>query len=285
MNLENTKKTQTILITGASSGIGKASAETFAAKGWNVCATMPEIVSDESLKQIPNVLVARLDVRDEASIAKTISQCKEKFGRIDTLLSNAGYGQYGVFEGISKEKIQAEFDVNVFGAMNVLRAVLPEFRAGGGGQVLVTSSSGGIYGLPTMTLYITTKFALEGFFESVSYELATQNIVVKLIEPGGVDTNFHPTAARLTTGDGGIAGYKEFYERVEATVNKIIESHSLLSAEEVANAIYQAATDGTSRLRYVVGKDAESIIAARREKPEQEFRDLIKSEFGLGKTV
>ncbi len=285
MNLENTRKTQTILITGASSGIGKAAAETFAAKGWNVCATMPEIAAGESLKQIPNVLVVPLDVRDERSIAEAVSQCRKKFGRIDALLSNAGYGQYGVFEGISKEKIQAEFDVNVFGAMNVLRAVLPEFRANGGGQVLVTSSSGGIYGLPTMTLYITTKFALEGFFESVSYELATQNIVVKLIEPGGVDTNFHLTAAQLSTGDGGIAGYTDFYKRVAATVNKIIDSHSLLSAGEVANAIYKAATDGTSRLRYVVGKDAESIIAARRDKPEQEFRNLIKSEFGLGNTV
>ena len=285
MNLENTKKTQTILITGASSGIGKAAAEIFAAKGWNVCATMPEIASDESLKQIPNVLVARLDVRDETSIAEAVSQCKEKFGRIDTLLSNAGYGQYGVFEGISKEKIQAQFDVNVFGAMNVLRAVLPEFRANGGGQVLVTSSAGGIYGLPTTTLYITTKFATEGFFESVSYELATQNIVVKLIEPGGVDTNFHPTAARLSTGDGRIAGYTDVYERVAAAVNKIIDSHSLVSAGEVADAIYKAATDGTNRLRYVVGKDAESIIHARRQMPEQEFRDLIKSEFGLGNAV
>lgn len=281
MNLENTTKPQTIIITGASSGIGKASAETFAAKGWNVCATMPEIAAGESLKQIPNVLVAHLDVRDEASIANAINECKERFGPIDALLSNAGYGQYGVFEGISKNQIQAEFDVNVFGAMNVLRAVLPEFRANGGGQVLVTSSSGGIYGLPTMTLYITTKFAIEGFFESVSYELATQNIIVKLIEPGGVDTNFHPTAARLTTGDGGIADYKNFYDRVTSTVNKIIDSHSLLSAGEVASAIYEAATDGTDRLRYVVGKDAESIIAARGEKSEQEFRDLIKSEFGL----
>ncbi len=281
MNLENTKKTQTILITGASSGIGKASAETFAAKGWNVCATMPEIAADESLKQIPNVLVARLDVRDEASIADAVAECKARFGRIDTLLSNAGYGQYGVFEGISKEQIQAEFDVNVFGAMNVLRAVLPEFRASGGGQVLVTSSAGGIYGLPTMTLYITSKFAAEGFFESVAYELATQNIVVKLIEPGGVDTNFHSTAARLTTGDGGIAAYTDIYERVAATVAKIIDSHSNLSTGEVADAIYKAATDGTNRLRYVVGKDAESTIAARREMPEQEFRDLIKSEFGL----
>lgn len=279
--MENTKNTQTILITGASSGIGKAAAEVFAAKGWNVCATMPEIAPDESLKQIPNVLVARLDVTDEASIAEAVAECKERFGQINVIHSNAGYGQYGVFEGISKEKIQAEFDVNVFGAMNVLRAILPEFRANGGGQVLVTSSSGGIYGLPTMTLYITTKFAIEGFFESVSYELATQNIAVKLIEPGGVDTNFHRTAAQLSTGDGGIVGYKDFYERVASTVGKIIDSHSLLSAEEVANAIYEAATDGTDRLRYVIGKDAEAIIAARREKPEREFRNFIKSKFGL----
>lgn len=281
MNLESTHGTQTILITGASSGIGKAAAKTFADKGWNVIATMRAVAPGESLKQIPNVLVAHLDVRDEESIVSAIAQGKERFGRIDAILSNAGYGQYGIFEEVPKAKIQEQFDVNVFGAMNMLRAILPEFRANGGGKVLVTSSSGGIYGLPTMTLYITTKFALEGFFESVSYELAAQNIIVKLIEPGGVDTDFHSVASRLTAKTGGITSYQRFYDQVTAAVDEKINSHSLLSADEVASVIYKAATDETNRLRYIVGKDAEAIIAIRREKPEQEFMELIRSEFGL----
>ena len=200
---------QTIFITGASSGIGRAAATTFVREGWNVVATMPQIAAGEPLMGEPNTCVERVDVRDEASIAAAIAQGKKRFGRIDAILSNAGFGQYGIFEAVPKDRIQEQFDVNVFGAMNVLRAILPEFRANGGGQVLVTSSSGGIYGLPTMTLYITTKFALEGFFESVAYELRSLNIPVKLIEPGGVDTHFHKTAAARTVAAGEIDVYAE----------------------------------------------------------------------------
>ena len=276
---------QTILITGASSGIGRAAATTFARKGWNVVATMPEIATSEALMDEPNTCVERVDVRDEESIAAAIARGKKRFGRIDAILSNAGFGQYGIFEAVPKARIQEQFDVNVFGAMNVLRAILPEFRANGGGQVLVTSSSGGIYGLPTMTLYITTKFALEGFFESVAYELRSLNIPVKLIEPGGVDTHFHKTAAARTVGAGALDAYAAFYDSVDKAVQAIIAKHALTSAEDVAQVIYLAATDGTDRLRYVVGSDAAAIIEARRTKSEPEFRQMIESEFGLKSTA
>lgn len=272
---------KTILITGASSGIGRAAAVLFLERGWNVVATMPEPASGEALAGHDNLLVAMLDVRDEASIAKALAAGRDRFGSIDAVLSNAGYGQYGVFEGISPAQVKMQFDVNVFGAMNVLRAVLPEFRSNGGGLVLVTSSSGGIYGLPTMSLYITTKFAIEGFFESVSYELASQGVAVKLIEPGGVETNFHETAAGLSTGDGGIPSYREFNARVTAVVDRIIARHELVRAEEVAEVLFEAANDGKDQLRYVVGPDAAKIIDARRTMPEIDFRRLIASEFGV----
>ena len=273
---------QTIFITGASSGIGRAAATTFAREGWNVVATMPEIAASESLRHAANTCVERVDVRDEATIADAVARGKRRFGRIDAVLSNAGFGQYGIFEAVPKERIQEQFDVNVFGAMNVLRAILPEFRANGGGQVLVTSSSGGIYGLPTMTLYITTKFAIEGFFESVAYELRSLNIGVKLIEPGGVDTAFHQTASAKSCGAGSLGVYADLYEKVSKTVQAIIAKHELTSADEVAKVIYEAAIDGTDQLRYVVGPDAAAIIDARRTKPELEFRKMIMSEFGLG---
>jgi NAD(P)-dependent dehydrogenase (short-subunit alcohol dehydrogenase family) len=272
---------KTILITGASSGIGRAAVRLFANNGWDVAATMPNPGTAGDLTHMPNVLVTRLDVRDEASIATSIAEAKGRLGRIDAVLSNAGFGQYGVFEAISNEQVRHQFDVNVFGAMNLLRAILPEFRANGGGHVIVTSSAGGIYGLPIMSLYIATKFALEGFFESVSYELAAQNIKVKLIEPGGVATGFHDTAARKSSTTGGLAAYQAFYDRVTAAVNEKVASHSLASADEVARAIYEAATDNSDRLRYVVGKDAAAIISARRMTSEREFMDLIRAGFGL----
>jgi NAD(P)-dependent dehydrogenase (short-subunit alcohol dehydrogenase family) len=272
---------KTILITGASSGIGRAAVRRFADNGWNVAATMPNPSAAGDLIRMPTVLVTRLDVRDDASIATSIAEAKARFGRIDAVLSNAGFGQYGVFEAISTEQVRHQFDVNVFGAMNLLRAILPEFRANGGGHVIVTSSAGGIYGLPVMSLYIATKFALEGFFESVSYELAAQNIKVKLIEPGGVATGFHDTAARKSSAAGGLAAYQTFYDSVTAAVNEKVASHSLASADDVAHAIYEAATDNSDRLRYVVGEDAAAIISARRMTSEREFMDLIRAGFGL----
>jgi NAD(P)-dependent dehydrogenase (short-subunit alcohol dehydrogenase family) len=211
---------RTILITGASSGIGRAAVRCFAENGWDVAARMPNPSTAGELGRTPNVLVTRLDVRDEASIAASIAEAKSRFGRIDAVLSNAGFGQYGVFEAISSDQVRHQFDVNVFGAMNLLRAILPEFRANGAGHAIVTSSAGGLYGLPIMSLYIATKFALEGFFESVSYELAAQNIKVKLIEPGGVATGFHDTAARKSSAAGGLAAYQAFYDRVTAAINE-----------------------------------------------------------------
>jgi NAD(P)-dependent dehydrogenase (short-subunit alcohol dehydrogenase family) len=272
---------KTILITGASSGIGRAAAHLFANNGWGVVATMPHTGKAGDLARMSNVLVSRLDVRDEASIAASIAEAKGRFGTIDTVLSNAGFGQYGVFEAVSNEAVHEQFEVNVFGAMNVLRALLPEFRANGAGDFIVTSSSGGIYGLPTMSLYIATKFAVEGFFESVSYELAALNIKVKLVEPGGVDTGFHDTAARRSAAAGGIDAYQKFYSSISAAVNEKVASNSLVSADDVARAIYDAATDPSDRLRYVVGKDAAAIIAARRTASEREFMDVIRAEFGV----
>jgi short-subunit dehydrogenase len=116
------------------------------------------------------------------------------------LINNAGYGQYGFFEAIPAEKIQKNYDVNVFGVMSVMRAIVPIFRKQGGDLILNISSCGGLIALPAISIYLSTKFAIEGFTESVSYELASQNIVVKMVEPGGGDTAFHARAAADATG-------------------------------------------------------------------------------------
>lgn len=273
--------TETILITGASSGIGRSAARKFANEGWNVLATMPDLAAPHGLVASDTMELAQLDVRDEGQCQKAVDKTIARFGKIDALLSNAGFGQYGAFEAISPEQIQDQFAVNVFGAMNVLRAVLPTFRAQGRGMVLVTSSAGAKAGLPTSELYISTKFALEGFFESIWYELRAVGIAVKLIEPGGVDTGFHKVADRLTAAGGGIDVYDKMYRKIAAHRDEIIASGELVSPDEVANTFYGAATDETPQLRYVVGEDAEHLVATVRDKPEAEVLSMIARQYGL----
>ena len=273
--------TQTILITGASSGIGRSAARKFHREGWNVVATMPDIAAPHGIDESARLLVAPLDVRDEAQCAHVVAAASTRFGRIDALLSNAGFGQYGAFEAVSPKQIEDQFAVNVFGAMNVLRVVLPGFRARGRGRGLVTSSAGATIGLPTSELYISSKFALEGFFESAWYELRAVGVGVKLIEPGGVDTDFHRVADRETAAGGGIEVYEDLYRKIVANRGKIIASGVQSSPEDVADAIFDAATDGTSRLRYVVGDDAEALIAAVRDRPEAEVLGMIARQYGL----
>ena len=117
---------------------------------------------------LDNVLVSELDVTDPASIERAITAGIARFGKLDVVVNNAGFGQYGVFEGVPDEKIQRNFDVNLFGVMNVMRAVLPIYRQQGEGMILNVSSVGGLVGLPGISIYLATKFALEGFTESAS---------------------------------------------------------------------------------------------------------------------
>jgi NAD(P)-dependent dehydrogenase (short-subunit alcohol dehydrogenase family) len=177
---------QSVLITGASTGLGRTTAKFFAARGWNVVATMRRPEAEMELTRRDDVLVTRLDVQDRTSIATAIAAGIARFGRIDALINNAGFGLFGLFEGTPREKILEQFEVNVFGVMDVTRAVLPHFRQHQSGLILNISSGAGVFTLPMISLYCASKFALEGFPEALSYELASQGITVKIIEPGGM---------------------------------------------------------------------------------------------------
>jgi NAD(P)-dependent dehydrogenase (short-subunit alcohol dehydrogenase family) len=142
---------KTVLITGTSSGFGKATAKLFAKNGWNVVATMRRPEKEKELVGLDDVLVTQLDVQDRASIAQAIEAGIARFGRIDGLINNAGFGLFGVFEATSQEKIQEQFDVNVFGVMDVTRAILPHFRKNKGGLIINVSSGAGIFTLPMIS--------------------------------------------------------------------------------------------------------------------------------------
>ena len=271
---------RTVLITGASSGIGEASARLFASEGWNVVATMRDPDKAAELRALRGVLVTRLDVLDRDSIDRAIGAGVAAFGRIDALVNNAGYGQYGLFEAIPREKVQEQFDVNVFGVMDVMRAILPHFRGNKGGLIVNVSSGAGIFTLPMISLYCASKFALEGFSEAVAYELASQGIVVKIVEPhGGVTaTRFSEKAAEEHARDGSLADYDAFVARTNEAFSRMTAARST-SAEDVARTILGAATDGTDRLRYLVGDDSRGFVRARREMPEQDYVEFMRSHF------
>jgi NAD(P)-dependent dehydrogenase (short-subunit alcohol dehydrogenase family) len=271
---------KTVLITGTSSGIGLASAKLFAAKGWNVVATMRSPEKDTELQALPNVLVNHLDVQDVASMAPAIEAGIQRFGRIDTLVNNVGYGQYGLLEAITREQIQAQFDINVFGVMEMTRAILPHFRAHKGGSIINVSSGAGMFTLPMISMYCASKFALEGFTEAVSYELASQNIAVKLVIPhGGVtQTRFNARTAEGSACNTALGDYDHFVADTGKAFARMIAG-SNISSDDVASVIYGATTDGSDQLRYLIGDDARGFVKARREMSETDYMAFMRARF------
>ncbi len=272
---------KTVLITGASSGIGKAASRLFLANGWNVVATMRSPDKETELTELSGVLVNRLDVQDRDSIDTAIKAGIEKFGRIDVLVNNAGYGQNGVFEATSREKIQQQFDVNVFGVMDVTRAILPHFRANRAGLIINVSSGAGLFTLPTLSIYCASKFALEGFTEALAYELLALGIGVKSVIPhGGVaETSFRDRAgADFAIDPAGLPDYNEFLQAAQRAFAAMVAA-KMMTSSDVAKVIFEAATDGKDQLRYLVGDDARGFVKARRSMEDQAYVDFMRGQF------
>lgn len=253
-------KRKTVLITGSSSGIGKAAAKYFQSKGWNVIATMRSPEKEKELQNLPNLVCLPLDVTKPETIQKAIQDGIKQFGEIDVLVNNAGYGLIGPFEGANKEQIRKQFDTNVFGAMDVIQNILPHFRKNKKGNIINVASMGGRITFPLYSLYHATKWALEGFTESLQYELIPFRIRVKLVEPGAIVTDFIGRSSDSTS-ENSPAEYKPFADAVFANMEKAMMTSS---PEAVAKVIYKAANDSSGRLRYVVGMDAKSLLGLRK---------------------
>lgn len=277
-SLKNKEMNKTIFITGASSGIGKASAKLFSAKGWNVIATMRSPEKETELTSDPNIFVTRLEVREPETIQNAINKGIEKFGKIDALLNNAGYGTSGIFETMTENTIRDQFDVNVFGVMNVTRSILPYFRAQKSGVIANVSSGVGKVPFPLVSVYVASKYAVEGFSESLAYELDSQNIKVKIIEPGYTETNFQQRAFSDSENTAIPEDYSDFLNETNALFSSL-GSENVASANDVAGTIFNAVTDGTHQLRYIAGPDIVSMIEARDQRTDQEYVDFLRGMF------
>ncbi|WP_062430372.1 SDR family oxidoreductase [Herbidospora daliensis] len=270
--------TSTILITGSSSGIGRATAKHFHEQGWNVIATMRSPEHETELTTLDNVLVTRLDVQDSASIKAAVDAGLARFGRIDALLNNAGYGAYGVLEATPMDKIHRQFDVNVLGLLETTKAVLPHLRANGSGTVVNVSSIGGKITLPLGTLYHGTKFAVEGLSEALHYELAAIGVNVKIVEPGFVNTDFAGRSLDFTN-DENLPEYQKLVGAFFTAQGQMSTAGD--EPEVVAETIWAAVTDGTDRLRYTAGQYAADLLATRAAADDATFIGGIKLQFGL----
>lgn len=269
---------KTILITGSSSGIGKVTAKLFHEKGWNVIATMRTPEKERELTALENVLVARLDVQDHTSIHDAVQLGIKRFGKIDVLLNNAGYGAYGPLEATSIEKIRRQFDVNVIGLLDVTKAILPHFRQNKDGMVINVSSIAGKMAFPLGSLYHGTKFAVEGISEALSFEMEQICCKVKIVEPGMTNTDFKGRSFDFSN-DVSLVEYQGLVGKLFKALESL--SHTFSDPIVVAQVIYQAATDGTDQLRYVAGETAKEMVADRRRLDDASFIGGMKAKFGL----
>jgi NAD(P)-dependent dehydrogenase (short-subunit alcohol dehydrogenase family) len=259
---------KTILITGASTGIGLATARYFAQRGWQVIATMrTPAKAPADLRTRQNVRVLQLDVLDVASIEAAVAAGLQAFGGLDVLFNNAGYAIAGAFEATSPAQVQQLFDTNVYGVLNVTRAVLPHFRERKQGLILTTTSVGGHIAFPLYSVYNATKFAVEGFMEGLQYEVQQFNIQVRTIVPGTVRTDFAAAIQYVP------ASAYDPYQRVH---EQTLASYATAATpESVAAVVFKAATSGGARSRFLAGSQPKLVYFLRWLLPHSAFAGLI----------
>lgn len=257
-----------VLITGASAGIGKSAALHFHEQGWRVAATMRK---PDAATWAPNGsdrwLGLPLDVTDEASIEAAFSTLLEKWGTLDVLVNNAGYGLLGPFEATSPEQVRRQFDTNVLGLMSVTRRVLPHLRERREGVIVNISSVGGRVTFPLYSCYHSTKWAVEGFTESLQFELKPFNIRLKLVEPGPIKTEFYDRSQDKVS-------MPEYEGLFQSALQRMHDAGLKAPGPEVVAAtIFRAATDGSWKLRYPV--NSADLLWLRKLLPEGLFRAAV----------
>jgi NAD(P)-dependent dehydrogenase (short-subunit alcohol dehydrogenase family) len=268
------------VVTGSSSGIGLETSLTLARNGFLTYATMRNLNKSEKIKSLAQkgklpLKIIQLDVVDERSVENAIrSITTAESSRIDVLVNNAGYTVNGAFEELAMEEIKAQFETNLFGVIRVIQAVLPIMRRQKSGIIVNISSAVGRFGYPGVSAYVSTKFAVEGLSESISYELEPFGIKVVLIEPGVIRTNIVNSMVTAKKSQDSNSPYSQLMQKVARSLGHMMENAS--SADVVAKVVLKAVTTENPSLRYLAGKNIETWMEAKRSMSDEEFYKMMK---------
>lgn len=267
------------IVTGSSSGIGLDASVTLAQNGFLTYATMRNLDKSSIVKaaadkeQLP-IKVVQLDVTDDHSVKDAIRAIVSEAKRIDILVNNAGFGVVGAFEDLSIDEIKDQYETNVFGLISVTQAVLPIMREQKSGIIVNVSSGAGLFGYPGGSAYVSSKFAIEGLSESISYELDQFGIKVVLIEPGFIKTNFSNAMVIAKKAQDPSSPYSPMMQKIQASSNEMAKNGS--SVDVVSKAILKAVTSERPDLRYLAGKDVETWAANKKTMSDSQFHDMMQ---------
>jgi NAD(P)-dependent dehydrogenase (short-subunit alcohol dehydrogenase family) len=276
--------TKVAVVTGSSSGIGYETSLLLARNQFATYATMRNMNKSSEVRDIASkekipLNVIQLDVNDDTSVHDAIDTIVKENGRIDVLVNNAGYDLFGPLEESSIDEIKQQFETNVFGVIRTTKAVIPTMRKQGNGIIVNISSVGGTVGLfPFTTAYHASKFAIEGFTESLRQELADFNIHIILIEPGSISSNFAMNIKTAKGFDPNKSPYAKMAQQVLQGFESIPAAYSS-HPSKVAHTILNVLNSPNPELRNPVGKDAESIFKARAQLSDKELEQWARESY------
>ncbi len=268
---------RTVLITGCASGIGRATAEYLARRGWHVFASARRIEAIRDLEG-PNIDLLTLDVADEVSRASAVLAMLERAGRIDGLVNNAAFSAGGPLELVSLNDAKAQFETNLWGPLRLSQLVIPMMRAQGGGRIVNVTSVMGKMSFPFNGLYAASKHALEAVSDNLRWEVHPWHIKVSVVEPGFVKTQFGYKSAPWSAHFRGHPIYGDYLERSD-DVRTPLQWGS--KPVKVARVIERALTDRHPAPRYLSGWDAQAALIARPLVPDRLYDAIVRRVFGL----
>jgi NAD(P)-dependent dehydrogenase (short-subunit alcohol dehydrogenase family) len=266
------------VVTGSSSGIGREISLMLARKGFATYATMRNLAKGSELKDIADkeklpLKIVQLDVTDDSSVNGAIQTILDESNRIDVLVNNAGYGLTGALEDLSIDEIKSQYETNVFGLVRTTQSVIPIMRKQNAGTIVNISSGLGRFGIATTSAYVSSKFAVEGLSESMSYELEPFGIRTIIIEPGVIKTNFFNSAVLAKKSQGTQSPYIQLMKSMESGMAKLIENAA--DPAYVAKVVVDAIMDEKPKLRYLAGKDVEQIMGVKNKMSDEDFHNFL----------
>ncbi len=270
------------VVTGSSSGIGYETSLALAREGFLTYATMRNLekgsgIKSDADKDSLRLKIIQLDVTDDVSVSKAIQSIISDSGRLDVVVNNAGYGLVGAFEDLSLDEIRQQYETNFFGVVRVMQAIIPIMRKQKSGRIINISSGAGRFGYPGGSAYVSTKFAMEGLSESLSYELEPFGIKVILVEPGVIRTNFGNGMVVAKQSQDPTSVYLSMTQKMNDVFGYLMQNGSPPSL--VANVVLQAVKSENPSIRYLAGKDVEQWVEQKNKMSDSEFFNMMNQSF------